>query len=330
VPTHIDAETFERVQAFHGHLCPGLTIGIRVAGIALREIGPHAADEEVTAVVETNNCAVDAIQFLTGCTLGKGNLIHLDYGKNAFTFARRSDGKAIRILTKPRERHSPPEEAQIVSRVRDGSASDQDHVRYREIWRRNALAILDLAEDELFEVQTLKDYALPRKAEIHPSIRCDCCGEMTMSSRIMTIDGRNLCPGCRPVLPREPIIMEPIGVIRNELAPGQAPPRAKSPRSVIQIDARYADGLRGLQTYERLDVLYCFNRLTGDERPMLQHPRGDKTRPPRGVFALRSPRRPNPIGLTTVRLLQVDGGTLVVEGLDAWDGTPVLDIKPHM
>ncbi|PLS78993.1 MAG: hypothetical protein CYG59_15500 [Chloroflexi bacterium] len=94
-------ETIQKVKAFHGHLCPGLTIGVRVAEIALREIGPHAADEEVVAIVETDMCAVDAIHVLTGCTFGKCNLIHRDYGKNAFTFFRHSDGRALRIITRP-------------------------------------------------------------------------------------------------------------------------------------------------------------------------------------------------------------------------------------
>jgi len=94
---------------FHGHSCPGLAIGIRAAEIALREIGPHSADEEVVAIVETDMCGVDAIQYLTGCTFGKGNLIHLDHGKNAFTFIRRSDGKALRIVTRP-DAFGPPDQ----------------------------------------------------------------------------------------------------------------------------------------------------------------------------------------------------------------------------
>ena len=60
-----------------------------------------------------------------------------------------------------------------------------------------------------------------------------------------------------------------------------------------------------------------------------QHQQGDGRRPLRGLFALRSPRRPNAIGLTVVRLLRVEGNALTVAGLDAWDGTLVLDIKPH-
>ncbi len=92
-------ELLNQIQSFHGHLCSGLAMGIQASQIALDKIGKHAADEEVVAIVETDMCAVDAIQFLTGCTFGKGNLIHRDFGKNAFTFVRRSDNKAIRVLT---------------------------------------------------------------------------------------------------------------------------------------------------------------------------------------------------------------------------------------
>jgi formylmethanofuran dehydrogenase subunit E len=98
---YINEEMVEKTVAFHGHMCPGLAVGIRAAEVALREIGPHAQDEEVVAVVETDMCGVDAIQFLTGCTFGKGNLIHLDHGKNTFTFYRRSDGKGIRVVSRP-------------------------------------------------------------------------------------------------------------------------------------------------------------------------------------------------------------------------------------
>jgi formylmethanofuran dehydrogenase subunit E len=94
--------TLEGIIEFHGHMCAGLAMGIRAAEVALEEIGAHSPDEEVVAIVETDMCGVDAIQFLTGCTFGKGNLVHRDFGKNAYTFIRRSDGKAIRLSPTPR------------------------------------------------------------------------------------------------------------------------------------------------------------------------------------------------------------------------------------
>ena len=76
----IDPVLVKQATDFHGHWCPGLAIGIRAAEWALKELG-KAPDEEIVAVVETDMCGVDAIQSLTGCTFGKGNLIHKDYGK---------------------------------------------------------------------------------------------------------------------------------------------------------------------------------------------------------------------------------------------------------
>ena len=95
----ITPEMIKEATEFHGHWCPGLATGIRVSEWVLREMG-KAGDEEIVAVVETDMCAVDAVQFLTGCTFGKGNLIYLDYGKNAFTFYRRRDGKASRLVSR--------------------------------------------------------------------------------------------------------------------------------------------------------------------------------------------------------------------------------------
>lgn len=82
-------DLIEKTISFHGHSCPGLAIGIRAAELALRELGSR---ENLVAVVETDMCGVDAIQFLTGCTYGKGNLIHKDHGKMAFSFNDRTDG----------------------------------------------------------------------------------------------------------------------------------------------------------------------------------------------------------------------------------------------
>lgn len=75
-------------------------------------------------------------------------------------------------------------------------------------------------------------------------------------------------------------------------------------------------------------VLFWMNRLSEKDRETaLVHPRGDRTREKQGVFALHSPMRPNPIGMTRVELIERNGNILIVKGLDAFDGTPVIDIK---
>ena len=152
-----------QMLAFHSHMRPDLAMGIRVAEKALQEIGERPGDEEVVAVVETNNCAVDAIQFITGCTFGKGNLIHLDYGKNAFRFIRRKDNKAIRILVRPQALGAPSaEQKQLMKRWRTGAATEAEKQQAKEIQKRRLEAILSAPLDDVVEVQHIQPVAPPR------------------------------------------------------------------------------------------------------------------------------------------------------------------------
>lgn len=191
----IDEQTLERVVEFHGHMCPGLAMGVQASQIALREIGPHAKDEEVVAVVETDMCGVDAIQFLTGCTLGKGNLIHRDWGKNAYTFFRRSDGRAVRIVGRPDAWQRNAEQQELFAKVRTHQATPEERSRFQELHRAESRRVLDLDPDSLFEVQEVRD-APPTRARIHASVVCARCGEATMETRIRRLEGQDLCPPC--------------------------------------------------------------------------------------------------------------------------------------
>ncbi len=98
--------------------------------------------------------------------------------------------------------------------------------------------------------------------------------------------------------------------------------------SETQVSKQYGDGLDGVENLEYLWVLDWMHGLGPEGRQVLRaHPMGDETQPKRGVFSLHSPMRPNPIGITRVKLLARRGNWLVVDGLDARDGSPVLDIK---
>lgn len=110
--------------------------------------------------------------------------------------------------------------------------------------------------------------------------------------------------------------LSPIGIVRA----------VRGDVSEIEIVPELADGLYRLEESENLLVLFYFDRSEGFE--LRVHPKGDENNPLVGVFASRSPRRPNPIGATVVKLQRIDGNVLTVSGLDAWEGTPVLDIKP--
>ncbi len=128
------------------------------------------------------------------------------------------------------------------------------------------------------------------------------------------------------------IKLEPIGWVRRKEATPTSPEELASGRARIEVAPRFREGLTGVSPGDALLVLFWMDRA--ERGTLLVHPRGDLSRPLRGVFATRSPHRPNPIGATTVRVIRVDQerGILEVEGLDALDGTPVLDLKatdPH-
>jgi formylmethanofuran dehydrogenase subunit E len=177
-------------------MCPGLAMGVRAAELALERIGPHSTDEEVVAIVETDTCGVDAVQYLTGCTFGKGNLIHRDYGKNAYTFIRRSDAKAVRISTKP-DAWGPrdPESEALFARVRAGTAGAEERERFNAGHARRAHAILNAPIEQLYDVREV-DVPVPQRARVHASVLCESCGESTMETRVRRFNGRELCQPC--------------------------------------------------------------------------------------------------------------------------------------
>jgi formylmethanofuran dehydrogenase subunit E len=191
----VDEKSLEEVARFHGHVCPGLAMGMQAARIALREIGPHSKDEEVVAVVETDMCGVDAIQVLTGCTFGKGNLVHRDWGKNAYTFYRRSDRKAIRISGRPDAWQPDPEHQALFAKVRSGEATEEERERFSELHVARSYRVLERDPDDLFTVTPVEGPP-PRMARIHASVPCSACGENVMETRVRRLGGVEYCQPC--------------------------------------------------------------------------------------------------------------------------------------
>jgi len=164
---------------FHGHLCPGLTIGYRAARIGLERLGERAKDEELIAIVENDSCAVDAVQYLTGCTFGKGNLFFRDHGKQVFTFARRPSGKAVRVSLKPVEQWNVDKETGPEQNAHDAMIE----------------LMLTVPAEGVFSIEE-KEIELPGTARIHETLRCATCGEPVMSGRTRTVNGQTVCIPC--------------------------------------------------------------------------------------------------------------------------------------
>ncbi|MDD9302043.1 MAG: TraR/DksA C4-type zinc finger protein [Desulfobacter sp.] len=165
----VDTNLIEATISFHGHSCPGLAIGIRAAELAMEKLEIQKTANSL-CVTETDMCGVDAIQFLTGCSFGKGNLVHKDFGKSAFTFFNRDTSQGFRALFLD----NGPQQEDRTARIRQIMAADLE---------------------DIFEVQKI-DAPPVRPARILKSIVCDKCKEMTMESRIRLFGGEQLCMPC--------------------------------------------------------------------------------------------------------------------------------------
>jgi formylmethanofuran dehydrogenase subunit E len=165
---------FDEVVNFHGHSCPGLAIGYRMTCAALEALQAlRSADEEIVAIVENNACGVDAVQYVAGCTFGKGNLVFRDWGKHVYTLYSRTAGAGVRVSFHGRG-------------IPEGMRDDrQAFTRWVLAAPREALlAISEVVIDE------------PEPARVHRSESCAVCGESVMETRLRDIGGRLVCIPC--------------------------------------------------------------------------------------------------------------------------------------
>jgi formylmethanofuran dehydrogenase subunit E len=166
---------WQRCVEFHGHSCPGLAIGYRASLAARARLNAlFSPDEEMVCVTENDACGVDAVQVLTGCSIGKGNLIYRDTGKQAFSFYNRKDNTKVRVVFKMLLKND-------------------------EKWDMAAMekTILKAPEDELFNF-TEPAVLPPAKARIFNNIVCEQCGEIAPENKIRLHEGRKLCLACFP------------------------------------------------------------------------------------------------------------------------------------
>lgn len=161
---------WEKAAAFHGHVCPGLTIGYRAAlyAIDLLEL-TFSDDEQVVCISENDACGCDAIQVILGCSIGKGNLLFHMTGKQAFSFYNRKTGKSVRLVLKEKPA---------------GMTREQSFNYYHEC-----------KQEDMFTVKETK-VALPEQARLFDSYVCECCGETAGANWIRLAGGKKLCVDC--------------------------------------------------------------------------------------------------------------------------------------
>ena len=184
-------EDFREAAKFHGHICPGLAIGYRMAKYA-KEHYPRSKDEELVCIAENKSCSVDAVQFLLGCTAGKGNLIFVDNGKQVFTFYSRDQDRAMRIYFKGDVFRGIDA---LRQKAAAGKLSAEEKKEFERLRPQVIEDILSGKDEDLLLVKVV-DIPAPEKAKIYPSLKCQECGEGFMEILGRTAGGKVLCKDC--------------------------------------------------------------------------------------------------------------------------------------
>ncbi|MDK2835207.1 MAG: formylmethanofuran dehydrogenase subunit [Methanolobus sp.] len=190
--------SFEEAAKFHGHVCPGLTIGYIAAKAALEKLHTERdVDEELVTIVENDACGVDAVQVLTGCTIGKGNLIYRDHAKQVFTFICRDSGKAVRAALRASFNIDAidPEVNKLRPKVMSGKATGEETEEFRKRMDCISHTMRHTPVEEMFDIRFV-DVEIPQKARIFNSLKCTKCGEMMAESRARVQNGEFVCIPC--------------------------------------------------------------------------------------------------------------------------------------
>ena len=187
---------FRDAIRFHGHVCPGLIIGYRVTKVAQSAFRvERSEDEELVAIIENDACSVDAIQVLLGCTLGKGNLIYRDYGKQVYTIISRESNRAIRIALRSTVLGRPSETEALFQKAQKNEASAEELRALGDFREKRMEELLQMDEETLFKIEDVQ-IDVPEKARIFKSVECRYCGEKVMEPRARIRDGKIACIPC--------------------------------------------------------------------------------------------------------------------------------------
>ena len=184
-------EDFKKAAEFHGHICPGLAMGYRVAKYA-KEHYPRSQDEELVCIAENKSCSVDAVQSLLGCTAGKGNLILVDNGKQVFTIYSRDQDRALRIYF---QGDVFGRMDALRQKMAAGKLTAEERKEFEGLRSQVIENILKGKDEDLLAVKEV-DIPAPEKARIYPSLQCQECGERFMEILGRTAEGKVLCKDC--------------------------------------------------------------------------------------------------------------------------------------
>jgi formylmethanofuran dehydrogenase subunit E len=185
----------------HGHFCPGLSMGVIGATYAVNKMKESCDGmEEILAVIEINSCFADAVQYITGCTVGNNSLVYKDFGKTAFSLVRR-DGTGVRLSSKPSFREMQRERNSeffkyfnmvVVEQNRDEEVLSQ----FKKLAKEASFKLLEWDINEIFKIEEVK-LKLPDYAPIRETVFCAVCGEGIMKGKEINENGKTFCKSCK-------------------------------------------------------------------------------------------------------------------------------------
>jgi len=152
-------------------------------------------DEELVTIAETDACGIDAIQVVTGCTAGKGNLIIKDYGKHVFTFINRANGEAVRVQGSLPDIPEQVALGELRPKIFSGTANSEEQREYHTLTHTVVKKMLAMKPEEVTTVEKVA-VELPSEAKIFISIPCECCGEMVADAKARDFGGKKICIPC--------------------------------------------------------------------------------------------------------------------------------------
>lgn len=176
----------EESAKIHGHLCPGQVLGVKMSMLGLKEIGIEdpkgKGRKSIIVFVEMDRCATDAVQSVTGCSLGHRTMKFMDYGKMAATFVNLKTGKAVRVIAKEESRQAAKE---LFPEIGNKYAAQLEAYKI-------------MSDQALFDVMAVRVKLNPEDMPGRPlqRIQCDSCGEYVQDMREIQRDGRILCRPC--------------------------------------------------------------------------------------------------------------------------------------
>nr|WP_320160202.1 FmdE family protein [uncultured Methanoregula sp.] len=169
---------FNKAKNFHGHVCGGIVLGTRLTIAGLRELGmnPHEENRNLIVYMEIDRCGADAVQAITGCSLGHRNLKHKDYGKFAATFVDIGTRKAVRV-----------------------SVHEKNRAAHDKLEQKEMLKLLgEIPEPEILKIEhvhmDIPDDDIPGFP--HTKEKCSMCGEQIMDNRHVVVKGKVMCKNC--------------------------------------------------------------------------------------------------------------------------------------